>query len=96
MEGKKFNVVMDIDENGKPVRRFVPLDEFQPVPVYAVYGDYLLIEKEDIQKAKDTLLESLFNVIRELSEQDEFWIVKETNSGQATIGWKIHIPQMDK
>ena len=34
--------------------------------------------------------------IEELSEQDEFWIVKETNSGQATVGWKIHIPQMDK
>ena len=96
MEGKKFSVVMGADENGKPVRSFVPLDEFQPVPVYAVYGYYLLIEKEDIQKAKDELLQSLFNVIRELSEQDEFWIVKETNSVQVTVGWKIHIPQMDK
>ena len=96
MEGKKFNVVMDTDENGKPVRKFVPCDEGQTEPVYAVYWDYLLTEKEDIQKAKDTLLESLFNCIRELSEEDEFWIVKETNSSQATIGWKIHIPQMDK
>ena len=99
MEGKKFSVVMDTDENCKPVRKFVSCDDgrigpFEPA--YAVYGDYLLTEKEDIQKAKDTLLESLFNVIRELSEQDEFWIVKETNSGQVTVGWKIHIPQMDK
>ena len=96
MKGKKFSVVMDTDENGEPVRKFVPCDEGHTEPALAVYGDYLLTEKEDIQKAKDTLLESLFFVIRELSEQDEFWIVKETNSGQATVGWKIHIPQMDK
>lgn len=99
MENKKFRVVTNTDENGKPVRRFVPCDEGLIgviEPVYHVYGDYLQIDKEHIQKAKDALVESLFNVIRNLAEDDGFWIVKTVDENTITVGWKIHIPQMDK
>lgn len=84
------------DENGKLVRKFVPYDEGQNEPVYAVYGDYLKTDKDHIQEAKASLLENLFDVLRNLSEQDDFWIVKELNEDTITVGWKIHIPGMDK
>lgn len=96
MEGKKFRVIMGVDENGKPARRFVPYEEGQAAPVYAVYGDYLKVDKEHIQQAKVTLLEDLFDTIRKISENEDFWIVKELDENTATVGWKIHIPQMDK
>ena len=99
MESKKFRVVTDTDENGKPVRKFVPCDEGLIGvidPAYAVYGDYLRTDKEHIQQAKDALVESLFHVLRELAKNDDFWIVKELNENTSTVGWKIHIPQMDK
>lgn len=96
MEGKKFSVVMDTDENGKLVRKLVPCDEGQTEPAYAVYGDYLKTDKEHIQEVKDTLLENLFDVLRELAEKDDFWIVKTLDENTTTVGWKIHIPQMDK
>lgn len=96
MEGKKFRVVFDDDGSGKPVRRFVPYDECRRAPVYAVYGDYLKTDREHIQQAKAALLEKLVDVLRELSENDDFWIVKEWDADTITVGWKIHIPEMDK
>lgn len=96
MEGKQFKVVFDHDENGKPVRRFVPADDPGKEPEYAVYGDYrLLKEHENIQNTKEELLQGLFDVIRELSGKDEFWIVN-TVMGQTAVGWKIHFPHMDE
>lgn len=97
MENAKFRVAMVKDENGNLVRKFVPCDDGQSEPaVYSVYGDYLKTDKDHIQEAKTALLENLFDVLRDLSEQDDFWIVKALDEDTITVGWKIHIPQMDK
>ena len=94
--GAKFKVIFVEDENGKPVRKFVPENDERPGPCYAIYGDYLRTDKAHIQETKDSLLESLFDTLRNLSENEDFWIVKEIDGGQVTVGWKIHIPQMDE
>ena len=91
----KFKVVMAKDDDGNVVRKFVP-EEAQDCPVYAVYGEYLKINKHEIQTAKDALLENLSDLIRHLAERDDFWIVKELDENTITVGWKIHFPNMDK
>lgn len=96
MNGKKFRVIFESDENGKPVRRFVPYDECRTEPMYAVYGDYLKIKKERIHEAKKQLMENLFDALMALSQKDDFWIVNEVDADTITVGWKIHIPQMGK
>jgi hypothetical protein len=91
----KFKIVMAKDDDGNLVRKFVPEEEAQDCPVYAVYGDYLKVNKQEIQTAKNALLENLFDVIRTLSERDDFWIVKELDEHTITVGWKVHFPEMD-
>ena len=96
MENNKFKVIIAADENGNPARKFAPMEDERPSPVYAVYGDYLRTDKEHIQQTKDSLLVSIIDTIRDLSENEDFWIVKEADDGSVTVGWKIHIPGMDK
>lgn len=92
----KFKVVMAKDDDGNVVRKFVPEEDAQDCPVYAVYGEYLKTNKHEIQAAKDALLENLSDLIRRLAESDDFWIVKELDENTITVGWKIHFPNMDK
>ena len=72
------------------------------------YGNYVATGRNDIQKAKDKMLEDLIGTIRELAKRDDFWIVKRcdpTNplddilvvgGNDCTVGWKIDIPHMGK
>lgn len=74
----------------------------------AQYGNYAAIDRARIQEAKDELLEGMIETIRELAEQDDFWIVKRcdpgnplndtlTSSGNdCTVGWRIDIPHMHR
>ena len=91
MENKKFRKVIVKDDNGNDVTRFVPMD----VPEGHVYGDYLKVEESEIAEAKEKLLGLLFATIRGIAKDDNFWIVKKTEDGQYTVGWKIDFPQMD-
>lgn len=93
--GAKFKVIFVEDENGKPVRKFVPENDERPGPEYANYGDYVITDAEHIQEAKEKLLEGMCEVLKKLSEKDEFWIVKAID-GVLSVGWKINIPHMDK
>ena len=96
MESSKFKVIFVADENGKPVRKFVPMDDERPGPEYANYGDYLITDAEHIQEAKEKLLEGMYEVLKKLSEKDEFWIVREGVGGSVAVTWMINIPHMDK
>ena len=91
----KFKVVMAKDDDGNLVRKFVPEEEAHNCSVYAVYGDYLKVNKQEIQTAKNVLLENLFDVIRTLSERDDFWIVNTVDENTVAVGWKVHFPEMD-
>ena len=90
MEKKKFRKVIVKDDSGNDVTRFVPME----VPECHVYGDYLKVEESKIAEAKEELLGLLFATIREIAKDDKFWIVKKTEDGQYTVGWKIDFPQM--
>lgn len=90
MENKKFRVITENDENGNDVTRFVPI----AVPECHVYGDYLKVEESEIAEAKEELLGLLFATIKNIALDDKFWIVKKTEDGQYTVGWKIEFPQM--
>ena len=74
-----------------------------------VYGDTIFAQEDLIPKAKEVLLEQMIDTIRELAKQDNFWIVKRKEDfkdypigiysayedGEASVAWKIHIPQME-
>ena len=93
MENRKFRVVTDI-EDGKPVRKFVPVEEAKE-PECHLYGGYVSCGKDEIQAAKDVQLESIFEVIRNVAKDDRFWIVKDTaEEGKVTVAWKVDFPQM--
>lgn len=93
MENKKFRVVTEIVD-GKPVRKFLPVEEAKE-PECHLYGGYVACGKDEIQAAKDAQLESIFEVIREVAKDDRFWIVKDTGEvGKVTVAWKIDFPQM--
>ena len=92
MENMKFGLVTEVVD-GKTVRKWVPADQ-APEPECHVYGDYLKVEESKIAEAKEELLGLLFATIREIAKDDKFWIVKKTEDGQYTVGWKIDFPQM--
>ena len=94
--GAKFKVIFVADENGKPVRKFVPENDERPGPEYANYGDYVITDAEHIQEAKEKLLDGMHEVLRNLSEKDEFWIVRAGVDGSVSVGWMVNIPHMDK
>ena len=95
MENKKFRVITGTDENGNPIRKFVPYDEGEHSPQFAVYGNYVVVDEAQIAAAKKELLQDLFYVIEELAKKDSFWIVKNHEENKCSVAWKIHIPQMD-
>ena len=108
MENKKFNVVITKDENGNPVKKFVPCDQEAPKPECHQYGDYMKVKEDQIQEAKDKMLVQLFDMIKELAKDDKFWIVKRASDydgsplgrpagfadDDVTVGYKIDFPQM--
>ena len=87
----KFTRVWD-EENKKFV--FKPAEEVhEPNWPCCVYGEYSHCDVDNIEGAKEMLLEKMFDKIRELAKKDEFWIVKTTN-GVLTVGLKVEFPQM--
>lgn len=101
MERHKFKVVMKEDENGKPVRKFVPDDSPQEIPFptqvhpYPVSRAFLTVEKKEVQEAKANLLKGLIRLVEMVAENDDFWEVKELDENTVAIGWKVHFPTMD-
>ena len=101
MENKTLKVVTTIDENGNTVKKF-------ELPECHQYGDYVKVKESQIQEAKDELLLQLFDMLKELSKDDKFWIVKRASDfdnsilgrpagfadDDVTVGYKIDLPQM--
>ena len=94
MENKKFRVITTKDTNGNYVKKFVPYDEEVPEPECFQYGDYVVVNEDQIQEAKEELLKQIFDVIKEVANDDRFWIVKKCEDNKCTVGWKIDLPQM--
>lgn len=75
----------------------------------ATFGGYLQCSAAEVQMVKEPLLEQMYDALKNLSERDNFWIVKpactfdENNplaegvpiDGEVTVAWKVHIPQME-
>lgn len=92
MENMEFGLVTEVVD-GKTVRKWVPADKV-PEPECHVYGDYLKVKEADIPETKEVLLCQILNTIRDIAKNDKFWIIKKTDDGQYTVGWKIDFPQM--
>ena len=61
-----------------------------------IFGDFVFAKEHLIPRAKELLLQQAIDTIRELANDDEFWIVKPADDpGDFTVAWKIHIPQME-
>ena len=95
MENRKFRVITDMDVNGKPIRMFVPFEEDKGKILYAVFGNYAVVDEAQIELAKKELLQDLFRLIEQIAEKDNFWIVKNNDGNKYSVGWKVHFPQMD-
>jgi hypothetical protein len=93
MENKKFNIIISKDENGNLIKKFAPFDENHQVECFQ-YGDYVMVDEDQIQEAKEELLVGILNTIKEVAKNDRFWIVKPVDGGKCTVGWKIDFPQM--
>ena len=88
MENMKFGLVTEVVD-GKTVRNW------GQEPECHLYGDYLTCSKDVIRETKKELIETVFDVIRKVAEDDRFWIIKDTaEEGKVTVGWKIDFPQM--
>ena len=75
----------------------------------ATFGGYLQCSTAEVQMVKEPLLEQMYDALKNLSERDDFWIVKpactfdennplaegEPIDGKVTVAWKFHLPQMD-
>ena len=60
-----------------------------------LYGAFQKVSKDDIQNAKDELLDVLINHLRAMAQNEDFWIVKAAENDQATVAWKIAFPHME-
>jgi SepF-like predicted cell division protein (DUF552 family) len=94
MENEKFRLITVKDENGNPVRKFVHYDEEVPEPECFVYGDYVVVDEDQIQEAKEEHLKKIFNTIKEVAKDDRFWIVKKGKDNKFIVGWKLDFTQM--
>lgn len=68
-----------------------------------LYGGYLIVPPgENLEIAKEVLIEQCKGAIEQLAKDERFWIVRdcdpifypETEAGSRTIGWKLYVPQM--
>lgn len=74
-----------------------------------IYGGFVWAAEDEIENAKELLLEQMIDAIRELAKKDEFWIVKHADKNDplsrpfgypedvkvSSVAWKIHFPQME-
>ena len=65
----------------------------------AAYGDCVLCREDQIQKAKELLLEQMVDMIRVPAQHDDFWdITRLPNSispDNVRVAYKIVIPSLD-
>ena len=75
----------------------------------SLFGDYVKVKANETDQVKESLLKQMFQLIREVSKNERFWIVKTAEDfdgsclgrpegfqdDDVTVGWKIHIPQFD-
>ena len=94
MKNIKYRVISEKDNNGNLVKRFVPYDEESPEQECFQYGDYVVVDEDQIQEAKEELLKGIFDTIKKVAKDDRFWIVKKLNDNKFTVGWKLDFPQM--
>lgn len=58
---------------------------------FAQIGDYTFLENgKTVEEAKKELLERMMETIKDVAQDDRFWIVKEDS-----VGWKMAIPQWE-
>lgn len=61
-----------------------------------MYGSYVVTTDKHIEEAKEALLEQAIDLLREIAQDDNFWIVKKNERNEYSVAWKIRFPQMDK
>ena len=66
------------------------------------FGDYLAVKEEDVEKAKEALVQQIHVMIDTLAKEEKFWIVKdqkdipELRDGAVNVGWTLEVPQFEK
>ena len=65
----------------------------------STYGNYVMCSVDEIQEAKDALLEQMIDMIRELAKKDDFWevtsMLNADKPGDVTVAYKISIPHKE-
>ena len=66
------------------------------------FGNCLIVQAEDVDKAKEALLPQIHALIDTLAKEEKFWIVKdqkdisEMSDGEVIVGWLLEVPQLEK
>lgn len=80
----------------------MPIELIGAMDGYAKVGDYLVVKEEDVEKAKEALVQQIHELIDTLAKAEKFWIVKdkkeipELSDGTVTVGWLLEVPQFAK
>lgn len=67
------------------------------------FGNCLVAkDEEEVEKAKEALVQQIHATIEALAKEEKFWIVKdqkdipELSDGAVTVGWTLEVPQFGK
>ena len=65
-----------------------------------MYGSCVYCSEEDVPKLKPLLLKEMIEMIRQLAEMDDFWLIEKhphkPPQGRVGVAYRICIPQMRK
>lgn len=80
----------------------MPIDLLGALDGRVKIGDYLAVKEEDVEKAKEALVQQIHATIDTLAKEEKFWIVKdkkdipELSDGAVTVGWTLAVPHLGK
>ncbi len=66
------------------------------------FGNCLIVQAEDVDKAKEALLLQIHAFVDTLANEEKFWIVKVKEDvpglsyGVVAVGWLLEVPQFEK
>ena len=66
----------------------------------AAFGDFVWCRDDQVQEAKELLLEQMIDMIRNLAQHDDFWDITRNLSSivpkDIRVAYKIVIPNLDE